>query len=330
MPVATKRTSTAELARRYHRLKQLCGEVVGIARIGSERETFQKIVEAPIKILGLESALLILTDKYDRALYCVASSKGRRSRAPHRSIPDDCIESARGAIRRGRTIVTPPSRTARGSRSSAGRPAARQATAFVPLLSRGVTFGVLMLRARPGRPLKRDELDLATHFSHLAAVSIENSRLLRRLAETEERFRSLIEHIPAIIYTCEVEPPYRMLYISPQVEQMLGYTVREYMDGPPEVIMSRIHPEDKDRVIDLAAEAVRKSGFSSMEFRLKDRWGEYRWFRDEAVLIRDPAGEPLAWHGVIVEISGLKKALDRSAGRMSHPREESAPVHPGT
>jgi PAS domain S-box-containing protein len=302
--------------------------VVEIAKLKSEHETFQKIVDVPVKILGLESALLILTDKYDRALSCVASSKGRRSRAPHRSIPDDCIGSARAAIRRGRTIVTPPLRTARGSRSSTGQPAARQATAFVPLLSRGVAFGVLMLRARPGRPLKRDDLELATHFSSLAAVAIENAKLLSRLAETEGRFRSLIEHIPAIIYTCEVEPPGRILYVSPQVEQMVGYTVREIMDAPG-WFMS-IHPEDKDRVIDATAEAARKSDFASMEWRAKDRWGEYRWFRDEAVLIRDPSGEPLAWHGVIVEISGLKKALDRTAGKMSLPREEPAPVRPGT
>jgi PAS domain S-box-containing protein len=202
----------------------------------------------------------------------------------------------------------------------------------VPLLSRGVAFGVLMLRARPGRLLKHDELELATatHFSHLAAVSIENSRLLSRLAETEERFRSLIEHIPAIIYTCEVEPPFKTLYISPQVEQMLGYTVRETIDTPG-FVLSKIHPEDKGHVIDYSAEVVRKSGFASMEWRVKDRWGEYRWFRDECVLIRDPAGEPLAWHGVIVEISGLKKARDRTAGnKRIHPREEPAPVHPGT
>ena len=111
---------------------------------------------------------------------------------------------------------------------------------------------------------------------------------------------------------------------------MLGYTVRESMDATPGEWLSDIHPEDKDRIIDLTAEAVRKSGFASMEWRIKDRWGEYRWFRDEAVLIRDPSGEPLAWHGVIVDVSGLKKARGRTAGRMSLPREEPAPVHPGT
>jgi PAS domain S-box-containing protein len=305
----------------------LCGEVGEICKLGGERKTFQKIVETPVKILGLESSLLILTDKFDRTLYCVASSKGRRSRAPHRTIPEDCFENARAALRQGRTIVTPPARTGGRPGSSTGRPPARQATAYIPLLSRRMAFGVLILRARPGCTLKRDELELATHFSSLAAVAIENAKLLSRLAETEGRFRSLIEHIPAIIYTCEVEPPFRILYISPQVEQILGWTVRDISDKPG-FLTTRIHPEDLERLIDYTAEVVRKRGFASTEFRSKDRWGEYRWFRDEAVLIRDPSGEPLAWHGVVVEITGLKKSLDRAGINMSRPKVDPSPVHP--
>jgi len=38
-----------------------------------------------------------------------------------------------------------------------------------------------------------------------------------------------------------------------------------------------------------------------------DKQGEIRWFRDEAVLVKDPSGAPIAWHGVMVEITGLKK-----------------------
>jgi PAS domain-containing protein len=44
-----------------------------------------------------------------------------------------------------------------------------------------------------------------------------------------------------------------------------------------------------------------------MEYRMLDKSGEIRWFRDEAVLMKDPSGAPIAWHGVMVEITGLKK-----------------------
>ena len=38
-----------------------------------------------------------------------------------------------------------------------------------------------------------------------------------------------------------------------------------------------------------------------------DKAGEVRWFRDEAILVRDPSGRPIAWHGVLVETTGMKK-----------------------
>jgi PAS domain S-box-containing protein len=68
-----------------------------------------------------------------------------------------------------------------------------------------------------------------------------------------------------------------------------------------------IHPEDMQRLVDLSEEAARNRGFTTSEYRLLDRQGEVRWFRDEAVLVRDPSGDPVAWHGVLVEITGLKR-----------------------
>ncbi|PYS96196.1 MAG: hypothetical protein DMF50_05515 [Acidobacteria bacterium] len=76
-----------------------------------------------------------------------------------------------------------------------------------------------------------------------------------------------------------------------------------------------IHPDDLGKVIDLTEENARTRGFSTTEYRLLDRQGEVRWFRDEAVLMRDPAGEPVAWHGVMVEITGLKRMEQETIAR---------------
>ena len=62
-----------------------------------------------------------------------------------------------------------------------------------------------------------------------------------------------------------------------------------------------------DAVIESTQESVRRKGFVTSEYRLLDRAGEVRWFRDEAILVRDPSGTPIAWHGVLVEITGMRK-----------------------
>ncbi len=66
-------------------------------------------------------------------------------------------------------------------------------------------------------------------------------------------------------------------------------------------------PDDAGSLVELSEEAVRNKGFVTSEYRLLDKSGEIRWFRDEAILVRDPSGRPIAWHGVLVEVTGMKK-----------------------
>jgi PAS domain-containing protein len=52
-------------------------------------------------------------------------------------------------------------------------------------------------------------------------------------AELEQRYRTLVEQIPAITYIDLVTDPnaeeYPTIYISPQVETILGYTAEEWL-----------------------------------------------------------------------------------------------------
>ena len=51
----------------------------------------------------------------------------------------------------------------------------------------------------------------------------------------EVRYRMLVEQIPAVTYICEFSPDAPFLYLSPQVEQMLGYPAsrESYTSGRP-------------------------------------------------------------------------------------------------
>ena len=100
---------------------------------------------------------------------------------------------------------------------------------------------------------------------------------------------------------------------------MLGYSLDEWQRDP-ELFMKLIYPEDLEQVVTTAERAVRGRGFSTAEYRMLDRFGETRWFRDEAVLVRDPAGQPVAWRGV---------AIDVTAKRAPVPPKTHGPALPG-
>jgi PAS domain S-box-containing protein len=134
----------------------------------------------------------------------------------------------------------------------------------------------------------------------------ERKEAERALAEADERYRNLVEQSPAITY---IEDPRtgRDLYISPQVEAIFGYTAGEWA-GNPDLWRERLHPEDRDRVIEVERAAADKF---DLDYRAYARDGHMLWVRDEATLIRDDRGTPLFWQGVIYDITERKEAEER-------------------
>ncbi len=295
-----------ELRNHMEKLERLCRLTADIARLGSERSTLQKIVNTAATLLGVQGAHLALVDRDEQSLYGVVSS-GRHPRdAPRLKFQLSHSAAAQQALRTRRPVAIDRAEDDERVNPRARELMAIRGVAYLPLLSGEQSFGLLILITRRPHAWTPMELTLAVHFADVSSVALENSRLMTQLAETEGRLRSLIEHIPAIVYICDVDPPFQTRYISPQTEQMLGFSSKEWMTDRS-FFMKIVHPEDIGAVLDLAQGAILSRGFATTEYRLLDRQGETRWFRDEAVLVRDPAGQPLAWHGVLVEITGLKK-----------------------
>ena len=151
----------------------------------------------------------------------------------------------------------------------------------------------------------------------------ELRRSEERLREAEERYRTLVETVPAVTYTDRAVGTYPDLavYTSPQIEALLGYSVREWLDPERVLWEERLHPEDRAWVV-AADERSRASGEPfSEEYRLLAKDGSVVWVRDEAVLLKNEAGDPLYWQGVIFDITQQKEAeeaLRESEKRLEH------------
>lgn len=135
----------------------------------------------------------------------------------------------------------------------------------------------------------------------------ERKRAEQQLIEAQERFRALVEQIPAVVY---IEDPTsgRNVYISPQVEHMFGYTPKEWMDDPA-LWTERLYSDDRGRV--LAEDTAGRGDRWSVEYRTVHRDGSVLWVQNEAVLIRDQEGRPLLWQGVVFDVTERKLAEER-------------------
>jgi len=129
----------------------------------------------------------------------------------------------------------------------------------------------------------------------------------RALREAEAKFRTLVEQLPAIVYMAEFDPAGSWLYVSPRIEEILGYTAEEWASNP-NLFDERIHPEDEPDY--RAAEAeTRASGQPLMvEYRMLARDGHEVWFQDQAVAVRDASGKSLYHQGIMYDITEGKRA----------------------
>lgn len=139
-----------------------------------------------------------------------------------------------------------------------------------------------------------------------------NSRYLE-LRETEVRYRAMVEHIPAIIYT-EVPDPdspsgYRDIYVSPQIERLLGFTPLEW-ETDPTLWITLMHPDDRERVIEEDKRSTHGNSPFHSEYRMIAKDGTVKWFRDEAVFVEDPATGVRFWQGVMLDVTEARHAAE--------------------
>ena len=138
---------------------------------------------------------------------------------------------------------------------------------------------------------------------------------LDQISAGGEGYRRLVERLPAIVYAAELGEHGRWRYVSPQVEEITGYSQEEWL-ADPGLWAKLIHPDDRERA--LSQETRRTMGHRNpppIDYRMITPGGETIWILDEAVLEPDEQGTPI-WHGVLYDITERKKAeqvLQRSA-----------------
>jgi PAS domain S-box-containing protein len=145
--------------------------------------------------------------------------------------------------------------------------------------------------------------------------------LERRLADLEVSYQALLERLPGVVYTLGPQSPNPVLYISPQLEALLGERAADWI-GNADIWTRLVHPDDAEWVAE-ECERTNQTGEPFVaEYRMCTRDGQVRWVRDEAVLVRGGDGRPLFWQGIVTDLTATKLASARLAEALD--REQDA------
>jgi PAS domain S-box-containing protein len=102
----------------------------------------------------------------------------------------------------------------------------------------------------------------------------KNAEIL--LAQSEQKFRTLAENIPGVIYLCRNDEFFSMLYVSDGVKDITGYEAEDFTSGKVN-FTDLYHPDDRDYIFRDFAFAMSNGARFHLRYRIRHRNGEWRW-----------------------------------------------------
>jgi PAS domain S-box-containing protein len=134
---------------------------------------------------------------------------------------------------------------------------------------------------------------------------IERRReVVEALEKSEERYRSLIENIPDVVFSLDGAGIVRHLS---NASSLYGYSDRDFLG---ESFLRFIHPEDRERVIASVREAVQtqRAYTTALQFRVALKDGTVRWMEANTHTRYDAFGQVESDEGVLRDITDRKDA----------------------
>ncbi len=132
----------------------------------------------------------------------------------------------------------------------------------------------------------------------------ERKRNERARQDAETLYRSLVEQLSAVTYIAELGLEGEWLFVSPQIESLLGYSAREWLADSANWIQ-HVHSEDR-QIVSAAEDATLAGNAFRAEYRMFRRDGKILWINDSGSLVPGPDGRQLL-HGVLLDVTEQKQ-----------------------
>lgn len=175
-----------------------------------------------------------------------------------------------------------------------------------PLEYKRKVIGSLNFGSKKPNSFTRECYGLLAQIGPNLAISAENTRLFREIKHSEEKYRGLIEDSPHVTFACSLEGIINL--VSPSVKNLTGYSPEEFYTRG-DLILSLLHPEDKDKVKREMEMVIRgeKVVSKDLEFRILHKDGMVVWLSQDSYPMRDPGGNTIGLEGLCRDITETKK-----------------------
>ena len=128
------------------------------------------------------------------------------------------------------------------------------------------------------------------------------------LIQSENRYRSLVNHLPGAVYRSIDGEGRNIIYISDYISQITGYPGSDFTDTSKELFRAAIHPDDREQVRRAIRKSMENRSIYQFSYRIYHADGSIRWVREKGQPIYSKTGEFCFLDGFIYDITSLVRA----------------------
>jgi len=177
------------------------------------------------------------------------------------------------------------------------------------LINRGMGLTALWLTALAGITICRRSTRLAEVMLSLQREIAQHQQTEQALGQSEERLRLAVEGAGMGTWDLDLRTGKRVW--SETNFRMLGYQPVLGGEATREMWLSRLHPDDRDRVLEVVEEARRERSLYCPEYRIcRADNGETVWLAAFGRFVYDETGEAVRFLGVLFNVTRRKRAAE--------------------
>jgi diguanylate cyclase (GGDEF)-like protein/PAS domain S-box-containing protein len=124
-------------------------------------------------------------------------------------------------------------------------------------------------------------------------------------------YRHMVMSLPGVVYVDPAFDDVPSIYVSPQVEALIGVTPEEWL-ADPYCWARHVHPDDYDRVWDEYLETIEKGLPLQREYRMIHEDGSVHTVVEQALIIPGDDGQPFLVQGVLLDVTDRRNADELS------------------
>lgn len=193
---------------------------------------------------------------------------------------------------------------------------------IVPLTAESKPLGALVLLREKDQPLfGLSEAEQARALGNLASAALQPALLYQALAESEERFRQVADHVDQVIWLTSPDLR-RRYYTNPAYEKVWKRSLESAYEDPTSQHRA-IHPDDYEKAME-SMHAISAGQAHDTRYRVIQPDGTIRWVRSRGYPVRNVRGEVYRIAGITEDITDTIRAEEEREELLRRERDARA------